>query len=104
MKNRWTVVQENLTGFRNYIFGDGDLSEFYTEDEMKNKDVEIVPYEKWTSNDFAEILSNEYEDANYHRFTNLPNIILQAIREEDLDTEIDNRLMKRICEALYDEI
>lgn len=102
MKNRWTVVKEKTTNLRNYIFGDGDLSEFYTEEEMKN--IEVVPYEEWTSDDFAEILSNEYEDANYHKFTNLPNIILQAIREQDLDTEIDNRLMKRICEALYDEI
>ena len=104
MKNRWTIVLENLTGFRNYIFGDEDLSEVYTEDEIKNKDVEIFPYEKWTSNDFAKILGNEYEDANYHRFVRVPNIILQAIREQSLDKKIENSLMKRICESLYEEL
>ena len=102
MKSRWTVVKEKTTKLRNYIFGDDDLSEFYSEEDMKN--IEVVPYEEWTADDFAQILSDEYKDANYHRFTNLPNIILEAIREQDLDTETDNRLMKRICEALYDEI
>ena len=102
MKNRWTVVKEKTTNLRNYIFGDGDLSEFYTEEDMKN--IEVVPYEEWTSDDFAEILGNEYEDANYHRFVRVPNIILQAIREQFLDEKIENCLMKRICEALYEEL
>ena len=44
MKNRWTVVVERQTGLRNYIFGDGDLSEFYTEEDIKN--IEVVPYEE----------------------------------------------------------
>lgn len=110
MKDRWTVITENVgenkigtpIKLRNYVFGDGDLSEFYTDEEMKN--IEIIPYEKWTSNDFAEILGDEYENANYHRFVNVPNIILRAIREQNLGWEIENSLMRRICEALYDEI
>lgn len=35
---------------------------------------------------------------------NVPNIILRAVREQGLGWEIENCLMKRICEALYDEI
>ena len=109
MKDKWTVVAENIgenavgtpIKARQYFFGN-NLSDFYTEEEMRN--IEIIPYEKWTSNDFAEILGNEYEDANYHRFVNVPNIILRAIREQGLDWEAENRLMKRICEALYAEI
>ena len=111
MKNRWTVVTENIgenaigtpIKSRHYLYGFGDdLSECFTEEKMKN--IEIIPYEKWTSNDFAEILGNEYENANYHRFVNIPNIILRAVREQNLGWEIENCLMKRICEALYDEI
>ena len=115
MKNRWTVVTqkvgENDIGepikLRNYLFGIGgdygdDFSDFYTEEEMK--DIEVIPYEKWQANDFAEILGNEYEDANYHRFVHIPNIILNAIREQSLGWKIEDCLMKRICEALYNEI
>lgn len=109
MKNRWIVIAENIGDnnigtsikARRYFFGD-DLSSFYTTEEMRN--IEIIPYEKWTSNDFAEILSNEYEDANYHRFVDVPHIILQAIREQGLGWEAENCLMKRICESLYDKI
>ena len=109
MKNRWIVVAEkigeNAIGtpieLRNYLFGD-NLSEFYTEEEIKN--VRVIPYEKWTSNDFAEILGNEYENANYHRFVNVPNIILRAVREQGLGWKVEDCLMRRICEALYDEI
>lgn len=109
MKDRWIVVAENIgenaigtpIKARHYLFGN-DLTEFFDEEEIKN--VEIIPYKKWTSNDFAEILGNEYEDANYHRFVNVPNIILRAVREQGLGWETENCLMKRICEALYDEI
>lgn len=111
MKDRWTVVAETICEnaietpikIRQYFYGYGnDLSECYTEEEMKN--IEIIPYEKWTSDDFAEILGNEYENANYHRFTNVPNIILKAIREQNLDWKTEDCLMRRICEALYDKI
>lgn len=111
MKNRWTVVVENIgensigtpRKFRRYFYGcGGNLSEYFTEEEMKN--IEIIPYEKWISNDFAEILGNEYETANHHVFVNIPNIILEAIREQNLGWEIENSLMKRICEALYNKL
>lgn len=109
MKNRWIVVAEkigeNAVGtpieMRNYLFGD-DLSEFYTEKELKN--VRVIPYEEWRANDFAQILGDEYENANYHRFVSVPNVILRAIREQNLGWKTEDCLMKRICEALYDEI
>lgn len=109
MKNRWIVaaekISENAIGtpikLRHYLFGD-DPTEFYNEEEMKN--IEIIPYEKWIACDFAEILGNEYEDANYHRFVNVPYIIRKAIEKQNLGWEIENSLMKDICEALYNEI
>ena len=42
------------------------------------------------------MMGNEYEDANYHRFVHIPNIILNAIREQSLGWEIEDCLMKRI--------
>lgn len=109
MKNRWNVIAkkigENAVGTplesREYYFGD-DLSEFYTEEEIKN--ITVIPYEEWVACDFAEILGDEYENANYHRFVDVPNVILRAIREQGLGWEIEDCLMRRICEALYDAI
>ena len=102
MKDIWTVVVGTpVLGTRGYLYGD-DLSEFYTEEEMK--DIKVIPYEKWTADDFAEILANEYEDANYHNFVDVPHIILRAIRAQGLGYDVQDALMRRICERLYEEI
>ena len=101
MKDRWTVTVGTPLEWRNYLYGD-DLSEFYTEEEIK--DIKVIPYEKWTADDFAEILANEYEDANYHRFVDVPHIILRAIRAQGLGLDVQDALMRRICERLYEAI
>lgn len=101
MKDIWTVTVGAPSGLREYLYGD-DLSEFYTEEEMK--DIKVIPYEKWTADDFAEILANEYEDANYHRFVGVPHIILRAIKAQGLGYDVQDALMRRICEKLYEEI
>lgn len=108
MKNNWNVVKkkvaENASGtpilLREYIYG--DLKYIYTKEDMK--DIEVIPYEKWTADDFAEILANEYEDANYHNFVDLPKIILYAIRAQGLGLDVQDALMRRICERLYEVI
>lgn len=108
MKNKWNVVTnkigENAIGvplkLREYVFGNPE--ENYTEEEMK--DIQVIPYEKWTADDFAEILANEYEDANYHRFVGVPHIILRAIKAQGLGYDVQDDLMRRICEKLYEEI
>ena len=108
MKDRWTVINETIydikgkpAKLRRYLFGK-NLNEYFEEDEIKN--IEVVPYEKWTAEDFVEILSNEYEDANYHRFVNIPNIILEAVKERKYIKKDQDRVMRSICEALYKEI
>lgn len=108
MKDRWIVVNEifynqhgNLDKLRRYLFGQ-NLLEFYDEDELP--DIEVVPYEEWTAKDFAVILSNEYENANYHRMTNVPDIILNIIKERKYDNTEEDVVMRKICEALYDNI
>ena len=108
MKDRWNVivknVGENAVGtplcLREYLYG--DPAEEYTEEEMK--DIKVIPYEKWTADDFAEILANEYEDANYHHFVDVPHIILRAIRVQGLGYDVQDALMRRICERLYEAI
>ena len=102
MKDRWNVINTKLDDrpFRQYLFG--DLSYEYTDEEIETLDV--VPYEKWTADDFAEILANEYEDANYHRFVDVPHIILRAIRAQGLGYDVQDALMRRICERLYEAI
>ena len=107
MKDRWTVVNEYYYDkgvkekLRNRLFGK-DLSEYYDEEQLK--DVEVVPYEEWIAEDFVEILGGEYENSNYHNFVNIPNIILDVIRERDYTEAEENALVKLICEAMYEEI
>lgn len=108
MKDRWTVVNEHYRWpngsegkIRNRLYGK-DLSEYYDEEQLK--DVEVVPYEEWIAEDFVEILGGEYENSNYHNFVNIPNIILDVIRERNYTETEENTLMKLICEALYEEI
>ena len=108
MKDRWTVVNEHHRWpngddgkIRVRLFGK-TLREYYSKEEIRN--IEVVPYEEWTAEDFMEILSGEYENANYHRFVNVPQIILNAIKERGYTETEENALMKLICEAMYEEI
>lgn len=109
MKNNWTVIAKdvgkNKNGttlwLREYIWG--DVSDEYDEEELKN--IRVIPYEEWTANDFAQILSNEYEDANYHSFVDAPYEILKAVRAQDFCSfDLENDLMRSICEKLYELI
>jgi hypothetical protein len=102
MKDRWNVINTTLDDrpFRQYLFG--DLSDEYTDEEIKL--IDVVPYEKWTADDFADILANEYEDANYHHFVDIPYIILDAIRAQGLGYDVQDNLMRQICEDLYKAI
>ena len=109
MKDRWTVVKETFCDkrcihtTRRYLFGK-NIDEYYTEDDCKPLNVEIIPYELWTAEDFVEILSNEYEDANFHRFTSVPAIILKVINTFNFNAQKRDYIVKLICEALYKEI
>lgn len=106
MKNNWNVIAKDVgknqkgttLWLREYIWG--DASDEYNEEEMQN--IKVIPYEEWTANDFAQILSNEYEDANYHNFVEAPYEILRAIRETQTSLDLEDKLMKNICERLYD--
>ena len=108
MKDRWNVITrkvgENKIGtslmLREYVYG--DVSDEFTEEKMKN--ITVIPYEEWQANDFAEILSQEYESANYHNFVEIPYIILRAVREQGLDWNFEDKIMRDICEKLYDAI
>lgn len=108
MKDRWTVIKRKVGEMqsgtplmlREYVYG--DVSSEFTEEEMKN--IEVVPYEKWTANDFVEILRMELESANYHNFTDVPNVILQAIRKHWVGEVIEDKLMRYICESIYEVI
>ena len=108
MKNIWNVVVKNIgenairtpLELREYVYG--DPTEEYTEEEMR--DIKVIPYEEWTADDFAEILAQEYESANYHNFVDVPQMILYAIRAQGLGLDVQDTLMRRICEKLYEAI
>lgn len=108
MRNNWNVIVKDIgknqngttLWLREYVWG--YVSDTYNEEEMQK--IKIIPYEEWTANDFAQILSNEYEDANYHNFVEVPYEILRAIRETQTSFDLDDKLMRNICERLYDLI
>lgn len=66
----WHVMKD-INDKHFYLYGDLDDHDLNGLVELKLND--------WTSNDFAEILSNEFEDRNMHSLTGLPNRILDCM-------------------------
>lgn len=76
----WTIVRNTENKVRAYWFG--SYEEFVRE-ECYNGDGHLwveVPFEKWTSEDLAEVFGNKIEDLNYHNWTWMPYTMLTSLK------------------------
>lgn len=66
--------------------------------------IQIYKKDEWTAENYAEILSDKLENANYHSWTELPHTILKALEKSDFSKEKINSVMKEIAEGIYEMI
>lgn len=74
MFEKWNVMSDK-NGNHKYFYGSLDE---YLPEELEG--IKRVPEEKYTPEDIAILFGNEMENKNYHRFTNLGEDVLSAIR------------------------
>jgi len=69
-----------------------EAEECYMSDENSNKKHKVSKTKKLTSEDYAELWSRDFENANYHSQTELPEqlrkIILKIIKNETIVLKI----------------
>lgn len=94
----FTVMEDNTTKKHHYFYG--DLSEFEPSDY---ENMTKIPYEKWTADDFSELLSNIAEDRNHHWLCSMFPIINESIKTNTPDA-IRNVIMKNMAERIEHEI
>lgn len=59
--------------------------------------LEELDFKDWTSEDFAIILANEFEDRNLHSMTEFPMQLLEKLVESGVDEEKRKQFMKNLA-------
>lgn len=86
LAKRWSVYKNTENNTRCYVYVPEkeyyDSEEHFLEDMFEDyADLFVeVPFDEWTSYDLSEIFGNDLEDANEHRWTWMPNILLAELK------------------------
>lgn len=83
-----------------YVYNES-IEEIKEEFDIQDPNFKFIESDEWTAENYAEILSNELENANYHRWTELPCTILNALEKSNLSKEKIDSVMKEIAEGIY---
>lgn len=86
-----------------YVYNES-IEEIKEEFDIQDPDFKFIESDKWTAENYAEILGDELENANHHRWTELPDTILRALEKSNLSKEKINSVMKEIAEGIYEMI
>lgn len=87
-----------------YYVGDMSIEEVKEENEIEDPDFSFIAPENWTAENYAEILSCELENANYHGWMELPQRILGVLTESNLSEEKMKYIMVGIVKSIYEMI
>lgn len=86
-----------------YVYNES-IEEIKEEFDIQDQNFKFIDESEWIAQNYAEILSNELENANYHRWTELPHTILNALKKSNLSKEKIDSVMKEIAEGIYEMI
>lgn len=97
LAKRWTIVRNIENNMKCYFYG--TYEEFVKQDcEEDEKHLwKEVKFGDWTSQDLAELFSNDLEDANEHRWTWMPKMLLAQL----IYNEVPERERFDIIMSLY---
>lgn len=87
-----------------YYVGDMSIEEVKEENEIEDPNFGFIAQENWTAENYAEILSSELENANYHGWTELPQSILGVLAASNLSEEKMKSIMIGIAKSIYEMI
>lgn len=80
------------------------IEEIKEEFDIQDQNFKFIDESEWTAENYAEILSNELENANHHSWTELPQVILNTLEKSDLPKEKIDSIMKQVAENIYEMI
>ena len=90
LTKRWAVYKNTTNNMRCYVYVPEkeyyDSEERFLED-MFEDDADLfieVPFNEWTSYDLSEIFGNDLEDANEHRWTWMPSMLLAGLKSNGI--------------------
>lgn len=83
---------------RRYFYG--ELDEF---DLSEIGNFVKIPYEEWTSKDFSTIFGNIIEDRNHHWMTDIPEILLDIMKQSRIPDIDKTFIMKNFAERIEKE-
>lgn len=96
----WKVGND---GHYYYVYNES-IEEIKEEFDIQDSNFKFIDRDEWTAENYAEILSNELENANYHSWTELPHTILNALEKSNLQKGKIDSIMKEIAESIYEMI
>lgn len=96
----WRVGND---GHYYYVYNES-IEEIKEEFDIQDQNFKFIDESEWTAENYAEILSNELENANHHGWTELPQVILNALEKSDLSKEKIDSIMKEVVENIYEMI
>lgn len=88
-------VPEGISKFEHAGYDNEDMKCYHCEEELME-----IEYDKWNAGDIAEIFGDELEDRNYHRFTNMPDVLLNSLMKARIKPEKCDRIMKSFMEEM----
>lgn len=87
-----------------YYVDDMSIEEVKEENGIEDPDFKFIAREDWAAEDYAEILGNELENANYHGWMELPQNILEVLEKSNLPKDRVKSIMVDIIKSIYEMI
>jgi hypothetical protein len=89
--NNWHVLKDSQ-GMRYYLYGQPDSD---MDIECLQDTIEVI-FDDWSSMDFAEILSKEFQNQNLHSLASLPFDVLDSMKRSNIMESQCKMAMKQL--------
>lgn len=85
-----------------FLFDKEDFNIYLEDYDLTAEEAEVIPLAEATPDEFAEYLSNELENYNYHSFVYMPENFLKALKSKGLEEKDQLQALWAFGEALQE--
>lgn len=96
-------LREKETGFITFFYIDSiEPDEFKRETDMDINDFDQVAIEDLSADLLVDLIGNLLEDANHHSMLNIPNIVHDAMKDENITEDLRRKVLLRVLKGFID--